>query len=93
MVYSFLWATGALAFDLRSLNNSNNTNVSSISPSNTTPVLHVNNQSQQAIFWTSTAIAVLVSFVQGAITTLIDICEAESPWTVRFRLALFEYYW
>ena len=57
------------------------------------PELLVNYQSQQAIFWTSTTIAVLVSFVLGVVTTLIDACEAENLWTVRFRLAMFEHYW
>ncbi|KAF9503212.1 hypothetical protein BS47DRAFT_1402627 [Hydnum rufescens UP504] len=28
-----------------------------------------------------------------AITTFIYLCEAESLWTVRFRLAVFEHYW
>ena len=96
MTYVFLcslWIVGALALDPRGLNTTNSTNACSNYPGNTSPVLHVNYQSQQAIFWTSTAIAVLVSFVQGAITTLIDVCEAESLWTVRFRLALFEHHW
>ncbi|KAF9515919.1 hypothetical protein BS47DRAFT_1360708 [Hydnum rufescens UP504] len=90
MAYVLLWAVGALALDPRS---ANDTNTCSNSQGNAGAVLHVNNQSQQAIFWSSTAIAVLVSFVQGAITTLINLCEAESLWTVRFRLAVFEHYW
>ncbi|KAF9515921.1 hypothetical protein BS47DRAFT_1341515 [Hydnum rufescens UP504] len=90
MAYVLLWAAGVLALDPRS---ANATNTCSNSQGNSGTVLHVSNQSQQAIFWSSTAIAVLVSFVQGAITTLIDLCEAESLWTVRFRLAVFEHFW
>jgi len=48
---------------------------------------------RDAVFWTAIAIAVLVNIVQGAITTLIDICEAEALWTVRFRLSLYEHLW
>ncbi|KAF9503211.1 hypothetical protein BS47DRAFT_1490477 [Hydnum rufescens UP504] len=90
MAYVLLWAAGALALDSRT---ANNTNTCGNSQGNSGTVLHVSNQSQQAIFWSSTAIAVFVSLVQGAITTLIDLCEAESLWTVRFRLAVFEHYW
>ncbi|THU95927.1 hypothetical protein K435DRAFT_859018 [Dendrothele bispora CBS 962.96] len=48
---------------------------------------------KQAVFWTSIAIAVLVSFIQGAITVFIDICEAEGFWTLRFRVAMYEHIW
>lgn len=46
-----------------------------------------------AIFWTATTIAVMVSLVQGAITTLTDICESEGLWTIRFSLGRFEHLW
>ncbi|ETW77853.1 hypothetical protein HETIRDRAFT_326183 [Heterobasidion irregulare TC 32-1] len=46
-----------------------------------------------AIFWTATTIAVMVSLVQGAITTLTDICEGEGLWTIRFNLGRFEHLW
>lgn len=45
------------------------------------------------IFWTATAIAVAVSLVQGAITTLVEICESEGLWTIRFSLARREHLW
>jgi len=45
------------------------------------------------IFWTATGIAVAVSLVQGAITTLIDICESEGLWTIRFNLGRREHFW
>ncbi|KAG0703494.1 hypothetical protein DFH29DRAFT_803398 [Suillus ampliporus] len=45
------------------------------------------------IFWTATAIAVAVSLVQGAITTLVEICENEGLWTIRFSLARREHLW
>lgn len=45
------------------------------------------------IFWTATGIAVAVSLVQGAITTLIDICESEGLWTIRFSLGRREHFW
>ncbi|KIK53370.1 hypothetical protein GYMLUDRAFT_179039 [Collybiopsis luxurians FD-317 M1] len=48
---------------------------------------------RQAVFWTSIAIAVLITIFQGAITTFIDICEAEGLWTLRFRLGLYEHIW
>ena len=95
MAYVFLWVIGTLALRTQGANITNHTNVcsNSVGNGNSAPVLHVTYSGQQAIFWSSTALAVLVSFVQGAITTLIDLCEAESLWTVRFRLAVFEHYW
>ncbi|KAL4078036.1 hypothetical protein J3A83DRAFT_4087978 [Scleroderma citrinum] len=45
------------------------------------------------IFWIATGIAVAVSLVQGAITTLIDICESEGLWTIRFSLGRREHFW
>jgi hypothetical protein len=45
------------------------------------------------IFWTATTIAVAVSLIQGAITTLVEICESEGLWTVRFSLGRREHFW
>ena len=45
------------------------------------------------IFWIAICIAVGVSLVQGAITTLIDICESEGLWTIRFGLGRREHWW
>ncbi|KDQ49691.1 hypothetical protein JAAARDRAFT_713101 [Jaapia argillacea MUCL 33604] len=46
----------------------------------------IDDNQRNAVFWTATIIAVIVSLVQGAITTLTDICESEGMWTVRFSL-------
>ncbi|KAG1746867.1 hypothetical protein EDB19DRAFT_1631298 [Suillus lakei] len=48
---------------------------------------------RRQIFWTATAIAVAVSLVQGAITTLVEICESEGLWTIRFSLGRREHLW
>jgi hypothetical protein len=94
VTYVFLWVAGALALDPSSTNITNSTNAcGGGGGSNFPPIFHLTTSGQQALFWSSTALAILVSFVQGGITTLIDICEAESLWTVRFRLAVYEHYW
>ncbi|KAG1787897.1 hypothetical protein EV424DRAFT_1356338 [Suillus variegatus] len=45
------------------------------------------------IIWAATVIAVAVSLLQGAITTLVEICETEGLWTIRFSLGRREYIW
>lgn len=45
------------------------------------------------IFWIATGLAVAVSLVQGAITTLVEICESEGLWTIRFSLGRQEHLW
>lgn len=45
------------------------------------------------IFWIATGLAVAVSLVQGAITTLVEICESEGLWTIRFSLGRREHLW
>ncbi|KAG1819291.1 uncharacterized protein BJ212DRAFT_1268409 [Suillus subaureus] len=45
------------------------------------------------IFWIATGLAVAVSLVQGAITTLVEICEGEGLWTIRFSLGRREHLW
>ncbi|KAG2101860.1 uncharacterized protein F5147DRAFT_581383 [Suillus discolor] len=45
------------------------------------------------IFWAATVIAVAVSLLQGAITTLVEICETEGLWTIRFSLGRREHLW
>lgn len=45
------------------------------------------------VFWIATGLAVAVSLVQGAITTLVEICESEGLWTIRFSLGRREHLW
>lgn len=45
------------------------------------------------IFWIATGLAVAVSLVQGAITTLVEICESEGLWTIRFSIGRREHLW
>lgn len=48
---------------------------------------------RRQVFWTATAIAVAVSLLQGAIITLVEICESEGLWTIRFSLGRSEHLW
>ncbi|KIK53368.1 hypothetical protein GYMLUDRAFT_179051 [Collybiopsis luxurians FD-317 M1] len=48
---------------------------------------------EEAAPWTSIAIAILISILYGATTTLISTCETEGLWTVRLRLSLYEHIW
>ncbi|KAG2035593.1 hypothetical protein BDR03DRAFT_1000996 [Suillus americanus] len=44
-------------------------------------------------YWIATGLAVVVSLVQGAIAALVEICESEGLWTIRFSLGCQEHLW
>jgi hypothetical protein len=46
-----------------------------------------------ALLWTSIAIAVLTSLLQGLIVTIVNVAEDQSMWTFRFRIARLEHWW
>ncbi|GLB43206.1 hypothetical protein LshimejAT787_1301070 [Lyophyllum shimeji] len=46
-----------------------------------------------ALLWTSIGLAVLTSFWQGLITTIVAVAEDQSMWTFRFRIARYEHWW
>ncbi|KAK4182368.1 hypothetical protein QBC35DRAFT_510099 [Podospora australis] len=48
---------------------------------------------QIALLWTSIAIAVFTSLIQGLITTVVTISEESNLWTFRFRIARYEHIW
>ncbi|THH21554.1 hypothetical protein EW146_g12 [Bondarzewia mesenterica] len=82
----------ALDLDLSKRSSSSS---SSSSPSQPGAILanRMDDSQRNIVFWAATIIAVLVSLVQGAITTLTDICESEGMWTIRFSLGRREHFW
>ena len=53
----------------------------------------IDSTGQTALLWTSIGLAVVTSFCQGLITTIVSIAEDQDMWTFRFRIALYEYRW
>lgn len=63
-------------------------------PTATGPELpFINSTGQIALLWTSIGLAVVTSFWQGLITTIVAIAEDQGMWTFRFRIALYEHSW
>ncbi|KAJ3506681.1 hypothetical protein NLJ89_g6740 [Agrocybe chaxingu] len=48
---------------------------------------------QTALLWTSIGLAVVTSFWQGLIVTIVTITEDQGMWTFRFRIARYEHWW
>ncbi|KJA21930.1 hypothetical protein HYPSUDRAFT_55236 [Hypholoma sublateritium FD-334 SS-4] len=53
----------------------------------------IDSTGQVALLWTSIGLAVVTSFLQGLITTIVAIAEDQDMWTFRFRIALYEHTW
>ena len=56
------------------------------------PALPITNATGQvALLWSSIGLAVVTSFWQGLIVTIVTIAEQQGMWTFRFRIARFEH--
>jgi len=53
----------------------------------------INPTGKIALLWTSIGLAVLTSFWQGLITTVVAVAEDQGMWTFRFRIARYEHWW
>jgi len=53
----------------------------------------VNPAGKVALLWTSIGLAVVTSFWQGVIVTIVTIAEDQGMWTFRFRIARYEHWW
>ncbi len=53
----------------------------------------INPTGQIALLWTSIGLAVVTSFWQGLIVTIVTIAEQQGMWTFRFRIARYEHWW
>ena len=61
--------------------------------SNSGPALHFNPKGTTGLLWSSIALAVLTSFMQGLIVAIVSIAEDQNMWTFRFRIARYEHVW
>ena len=58
------------------------------------PALPITNATGQvALLWTSIGLAVVTSFWQGLIVTIVTIAEQQGMWTFRLRIACLEHWW
>lgn len=58
------------------------------------PALPITNPAGQvALLWTSIGLAVVTSFWQGLIVTIVTIAEQQGMWTFRFRISRLEHWW
>jgi len=63
-------------------------------PANNGPALpFINPTGQIALLWTSIGLAVVTSFWQGLIVTIVTIAEQQGMWTFHFRIARYEHWW
>ena len=53
----------------------------------------INPEGKVALLWTSIGLAVVTSFWQGVIVTIVAIAEDQGMWTFRFRIARYEHWW
>ena len=53
----------------------------------------INPTGKIALLWTSIGLAVVTSFWQGLIVTIVTIAESQGMWTFRFRIARYEHWW
>jgi hypothetical protein len=53
----------------------------------------INPAGKVALLWTSIGLAVVTSFWQGVIVTIVTIAEDQGMWTFRFRIARYEHWW
>ncbi|KAJ2969847.1 hypothetical protein NUW58_g9877 [Xylaria curta] len=58
------------------------------------PEINITNDTGRVVLlWTSIALAVFTSLIQGLITTIVQVAEDQGLWTFRFRIARYEHWW